>query len=87
MQPLALLYRHLDPDDLDDADELLDAMESLEPPATLEEAVEDLVQATLLLADVSRPVAAAPGDRPHRAAGRAQPERSPQPGRGRLRRR
>ena len=55
-EPLALLYRHLDADDLEDADDLLEEIESLEPPADLAEAVEDLVKATLLLADVSRPL-------------------------------
>ncbi len=59
-EPLALLYRHLDPDDLEDADDLLEEIESLEPPAELAEAVEDLVKATLLLADVSRPLPATP---------------------------
>lgn len=54
-EPLALLYRHLEPDDLEDADALIEEIESLEPPADLAEAVEDLVSATLLLADVSRP--------------------------------
>lgn len=54
-EPLALLYRHLDADDLEDADDLLEEIESLEPPADLNEAVEELVRATLLLADVSRP--------------------------------
>lgn len=54
-EPLALLYRHLDPDDLEDADDLIEEIESLEPPADLTEAVEELVRATLLLADVSRP--------------------------------
>jgi uncharacterized protein len=65
-EPLALLYRHLDPDDLEDADDLLEEIESLEPPADLAEAVEGLVRATLLLADVSRPmaVAARPPQRP-----------------------
>jgi uncharacterized protein len=58
-EPLALLYRHLDPDDLEDADDLIEEIESLEPPADLAEAVEDLVKATLLLADVSRPLPAA----------------------------
>ena len=57
-EPLALLYRHLDPDDLEDADDLLAEIESLEPPAELSEAVEGLVRATLLLADVGRPLAA-----------------------------
>jgi uncharacterized protein len=59
-EPLALLYRHLDPDDLEDADELLEEIESLEPPVDLAEAVEGLVRATLLLADVSRPVQSSP---------------------------
>lgn len=54
-EALALLYRHLDPDDLEDADELLEEIESLEPPADLSEAVEELVRATLLLADIARP--------------------------------
>ena len=57
-EPLALLYRHLDGEDLEDADELLAEIETLEPPADLTEAVEELVRATLLLADVSHPVAA-----------------------------
>jgi uncharacterized protein len=54
IEPLALIYRHLDPDDLEDADALLAEIESLEPPADLGEAVEGLVRATLLLADVAR---------------------------------
>lgn len=65
-EPLALLYRHLDPDDLEDADDLIEEIESLEPPADLAEAVEDLVKATLLLADVSRPLPAAPRRPPKR---------------------
>ena len=56
--PLALVYRHLAPDDLEDADDLIAEIDSLEPPADLGAAVEELVRATLLLADVSRPVAA-----------------------------
>jgi uncharacterized protein len=56
-EPLALLYRHLEPDDLEDADSLLEEIESLEPPADLSEAVEGLVRATLLLADVAQPLA------------------------------
>jgi uncharacterized protein len=59
-EPLALLYRHLDPDDLEDADELLAEIETLEPPQDLAAAVEELVRATLLLADVSRPLAKPP---------------------------
>ncbi len=54
IEPLALIYRHLDPDDLEDADALLAEIESLEPPGDLAEAVEGLVRATLLLADVAR---------------------------------
>lgn len=79
--PLALLYRHLEPDDLEDADELIEEIESLEPPVDLAAAVEELVRATLLLADVSRPLAAAA-----RAPGRT-PQRGPRgPGRGPQRR-
>ncbi len=62
-EPLALLYRHLAPDDLEDADELIAEIESLEPPADLSEAVEGLVRATLLLADVSRPLPRPQGGR------------------------
>ena len=60
-EPLALVYRHLAADDLEDADDLLAEIESLEPPENLAEAVEGLVRATLLLADISRPVDSAPG--------------------------
>lgn len=62
-EPLALLFQHLAPDDLEDADDLLAEIETMEPPADLTEAVETLVRATLLLADVSRPVQAAAGPR------------------------
>lgn len=55
LEPLATLYRHFDPDDLEDADELLAEIETLELPADLPEAVEDLVRSVLLMADVSRP--------------------------------
>jgi len=53
VEPLALLYQHVDADDLEDADELLAEIESLEPPADLTEAVEQLVRAILLLADAA----------------------------------
>ena len=53
IEPLALLYRHLDADDLEDADELLAEIDSLGPPADLTEAVEQLVRAILLLADAA----------------------------------
>lgn len=55
-EALALLYRHLDPDDLEDAADLIEEIESLEPPADLTEAVEELVRSTLLLADIGRPL-------------------------------
>ncbi len=54
-EPLAALYRHFDPDDLEDADDLQELMDALEPPESLEDAVEDLVRSTLLLADETRP--------------------------------
>ena len=60
IEPLALLYLHFDPDDLEDADELLAVIETLEPPADLPEAVQDLVRALMLIADVTRPRRAAP---------------------------
>lgn len=74
-EPLAMLYRHLDPDDLEDAEELLAEIESLEPPEDLTEAVEALVRATLLLADVSRPVSASPKPPRPGAARRPPPRR------------
>jgi len=73
LEPLAAIYLHLDPDDLEDADALLEEIESLEPPADLEEAVEGLVSAVLMLADVSRPLKAAPRQAPHPAARRKGP--------------
>jgi uncharacterized protein len=55
LEPLATLYAHFDRGDLEDADELLALIDTLEPPDTVAEAVEDLVRCTLLLADVTRP--------------------------------
>ncbi len=55
VEPLALLYLHFDPDDLEDADALAAVIETLEPPADLAEAVQDLVRAVMLIADVTRP--------------------------------
>ena len=68
LEPLAALYRHLDPDDLEDADELLAEIETYEPAATVDEAVEDLVRSVLLIADESRPLAARPAAPPSRPA-------------------
>lgn len=62
-ESLVLLYRHFDPDDLDDADALLEMIESVEPPLDLAEAVEDLVVAVLLAADVVHPIASGPVNR------------------------
>jgi uncharacterized protein len=70
-EPLALVYRHLAPDDLEDADDLLAEIESLEPPEDLAEAVEGLVRATLLLADISRPVVNGGAQGPTRRGGPA----------------
>jgi uncharacterized protein len=79
VEPLTLLYRHVDPADLEDAGGLLEAIETMEPPADLAEAVEDLVQATLLLADVARPR--------FRPAGRGRASAGTAPHRTRQRRR
>ncbi|MBZ8141052.1 YecA family protein [Rubrivivax gelatinosus] len=64
VEPLALLYRHFDPADLEDADALLAVIETLEPAEDLAEAVQDLVRSLMLIADVSRPRAATPRPRP-----------------------
>lgn len=68
-EPLAVLYANFDPDDLEDADDLLAVIETLEPAASVAEAVEDVVRCTLLLADVSRPAdrAGRPSIKPMRA--------------------
>jgi uncharacterized protein len=51
--PLALLYRHVGTDTLEEAAALDAEIETLAPPADLAVAVEELVRATLLLADVA----------------------------------
>jgi uncharacterized protein len=75
---LAGLYQFLDPEDLEDADALLEAIEGIEPAQNLEEAVEHLVAHSLLLADVSRPQKA--GAAP--AAKKGPPRRGPPSRRG-----
>lgn len=58
-EPLGLLYSMFDAGDLEDEpalEGLRPVIESMEPPADLEEAVEDLVRSVLLLADVVRPL-------------------------------
>jgi uncharacterized protein len=79
VEPLATLYRHFDPEDLEDADALLAEIETLELPVDLPEAVEDLVRSVLLIADVSRPRAAAP-DRPRGPRGAPGPRKPRPPG-------
>jgi uncharacterized protein len=59
-EPLAVLYAHFDPEDLEDADDLRVLIDDIAPPDSLAEAVEDLVRCSLLLADVSRPRAPPP---------------------------
>ena len=54
-EPLAVLYANFDPEDLEDADDLRELIDQIEPPESTAEAVEDLVRCSLLLADVSRP--------------------------------
>lgn len=84
VEPLALLFMHFDPNDLEDADALVAVIETLEPPTSLAEAVQDLVRALMLIADVSRPrvqaVAARrpkPGLRRSTAPSRKTPARRP----------
>ena len=78
LEPLATLYRHFDPEDLEDAEALLAEIETLELPQDLPEAVEDLVRSVLLIADVSRPRAAAA----RRPAGPPGPRKPRPPGGG-----
>lgn len=70
LEPMAVLYAAFDPEDLEDADALLEMIETLEPPADLAAAVEGLVTSTLLLADVSRPL-------PRTARGAGAPPHGP----------
>lgn len=62
IEPLALVYLHFDPADLEDAEALSAVIETIEPPSDLAEAVQDLVRAVMLIADVTRP--RAPVSRP-----------------------
>ncbi len=81
LEPLATLYRHFDPDDLEDAEALLAEIETLELPQDLPEAVEDLVRSVLLIADVSRP-RAAPSSRPSGPPRSSGPRKPRPPGGG-----
>ena len=69
LEPLALMYLHFDPEDLEDADALLALIEEIEPPPDLAEAVQDLVRSVMLIADVSRPRAPLPGAGKRRPGG------------------
>lgn len=75
-EPLALMYRHFDADDLEDADSMLALIDTLEPPEDLAEAVQDLVRAVMLIADVTRP-------QPKTPSARARPGRGPRSRSGR----
>ncbi len=75
VEPLALLYLHFDPDDLEDADTLAAVIETLEPPADLAEAVQDIVRALMLMADVTRPRAPTPSFNRSRSPARGAPQR------------
>ncbi len=79
VEPLALLFMHFDPDDLEDADALAAVIETLEPPADLAEAVQDIVRALMLMADVTRPRAPVRPARPapRRPAGAGGGRRAP----------
>jgi uncharacterized protein len=77
VEPMALLFQHFDPADLEDADALLEMIESLEPPADLAEAVQDTVRALMLIADVSRPRRSTPERPAPRQNRRAATGRTP----------
>lgn len=74
-EPLALLYRHLPAQDLELDAVLAELIDSIEPAPTLGDAVEDLVSAVLLLADIGRPL-------PRSPAGPAGTRSTPAPRRG-----
>lgn len=78
VEPLALLFMHFDPEDLEDADALMEVIATLEPPEDLAEAVQDIVRALMLIADVTRPRAAAKRPTPpaRRRPGLRPPRRS-----------
>jgi uncharacterized protein len=81
VEPLALLFMHFDPEDLEDADALLEVIETLEPPSDLGEAVQDTVRALMLIADVSRPKLS-----PTKPAARGNQRKGPPPRGGGYRR-
>jgi uncharacterized protein len=66
MEPLALLYLHFDPDDLEDAAALRAVIDTVEPPADLAEAVQDIVRSVMLIADVAHQRHRVPAMKPRR---------------------
>lgn len=78
-EPLATLFAYFDPDDLEDVDDLVDLLADMAPADTLEDAVQDIVRSTLLIADVSRPQSGATAA-PRKTARRGSPPaRRPHP--------
>ena len=73
VEPMALLFMHFNPDDLEDADALLAMIETLEPPTDLAEAVQNIVRALMLVADVTRPQRLPPARPAARRPGARQP--------------
>ena len=76
IEPLALLYLHFAPEDLEDADALQAVIDTIEPPADLAEAVQDIVRALMLIADISRPRPVPPKPSRPGGAGRRPAQRS-----------
>lgn len=70
LEPLALVYRHVDAADLEASDALRAMIDEVEPAADLAEAVQDLVRAVMLIADVTRPRRETPAARARPARGR-----------------
>jgi uncharacterized protein len=88
-KPLALLYLHLTADEiegLEDEPALAAALAQVEPPEDLAQAVEDLVRAVLLVADVSRPHRKAPARATPAPARRSKSDRRARARPGRSRR-
>ena len=75
VEPLAILFMHFDPEDLEDADALIEVIHTLEPPKNLAEAVQDVVRALMLIADVTRPRTAS--TTPRRLQGRPKNHAAP----------
>jgi uncharacterized protein len=77
-EPQALICQFLDRDELEDADALWELVDTFEPPQTLAEAVECVVRATLLLADITQPRPPSPrgGQRPGTPISRGGSRRS-----------